>query len=180
MASLEYLRFLVVDDNQYMRAIVCELLRAFGAHHVLEAENGAEALRKGQFWSPDIIICDYAMELDGVTFTRRIRQGETKVDPMIPIIFMTGHTEASRVAAARDAGITEFLAKPLSAETLFARIAAVIDRPREFARSSDYYGPDRRRRGDGNFTGFRRRATDDPGEELTLDDTWSPPNLKLG
>jgi CheY-like chemotaxis protein len=180
VASLEYLRFLVVDDNQYMRAIVCELLRAFGAQHVMEAENGEEAIRKGQFWQPDIIISDYAMKLDGVSFTRRIRLGETKIDPAIPIILMTGHTEATRVAAARDAGITEFLAKPLSAESLFSRIAAVIDRPREFARSTDYYGPDRRRRGDENFSGFRRRSGDDPGEDFDLDDTWSPPAGNAG
>ena len=153
-----------------MRAIVCELLRAFGVREILEADSGAEALRKTQLWEPDIVICDYAMELDGFTFTRRVRRGETRLDPTLPVILMTGHTEASRVIAARDAGITEFLAKPLSAESLFSRIAAVIDRPRPFAHSPDYVGPDRRRRAS-NHGGFRRRAEDDQGESFELDNT---------
>lgn len=173
---MEHLRFLIVDDNQYMRAIVAELLRAFGARHVMEAADGGEALRRAEFWSPDIVICDYAMELDGVTLTRRLRRGQTKLDPTLPVILMTGHTEPSRVISARDAGISEFLAKPLSAETLFSKIAAVIDRPRDFARSPDYFGPCRRRRLEDNFSGLRRRASD-RDEEFTIDDAWRPAGL---
>ncbi len=153
-----------------MRAIVCELLRAFGVREITEADSGAEALRKATLSEPDIVICDYAMELDGFTFTRQVRRGLTKLDPMLPVILMTGHTEPSRVIAARDAGITEFLAKPLSAETLFSRIAAVIDRPRPFTHAPDYVGPDRRRHAE-NYSGFRRRACDDQGEAFEIENT---------
>jgi CheY-like chemotaxis protein len=164
LASLDSVRFLIVDDNQYMRAIVVELLRAFGAKRILEAVDGAEAISKGESWEPDIVIIDYAMATDGLTFTRKLRAGQTKLDPTLPVILMTGHTEASRVEAARDAGVTEFLAKPLSAETLFARIAAVIDKPRAFTKGPNYIGPCRRRRLGLNFTPWRRRATD-PAQE---------------
>ena len=169
------MRFLVVDDNQYMRAIVVELLRAFGATRIMEATDGAEAITTGETWEPDIVIIDYAMATDGLTFTRKVRAGQTRLDPSVPVILMTGHTEASRVEAARDAGITEFLAKPLSTETLFARIAAVIDKPRAFTKSHNYVGPDRRRRFGFNFSGWRRRTTDPNQEEEILDDSpWKP------
>ena len=169
MASLSSVRFLVVDDNQYMRAIVVELLRAFGAQRVMEATDGNEAIQKGEAWEPDIVIVDYAMATDGLTFTKAVRAGKTRLDPTLPIILMTGHTEASRVEAARDAGVTEFLAKPLSAETLFARIAAVIDKPRAFTKSDDYVGPDRRRRIGENFSGWRRRLLDPKDAEADGD-----------
>jgi CheY-like chemotaxis protein len=180
VTSLDNVRFLVVDDNQYMRAIVVELLRAFGARRIMEASDGAEAIAKGETWEPDIVIIDYAMATDGLTFTKAVRAGKTRLDPTLPVILMTGHTEASRVEAARDAGITEFLAKPLSAESLFGRIAAVIDKPRAFTKSPDYVGPDRRRRIGENFSGWRRRFHDPKDDEVELDESWKPKSSANG
>ena len=42
------------------------------------------------------------------------------------VLRLTGHTEKARVTAARDAGVTEFLAKPISAKALYQRVASVI------------------------------------------------------
>ena len=58
---------------------------------------------------------------------------------------LTGHTEKARVTAARDAGITEFLAKPISAKALYQRIVNVVANPRPFIKTKTYFGPDRRR-----------------------------------
>ena len=73
---------------------------------------------------------------------------------------MTGHSEKSRVTEARDAGVTEFVAKPVKAQTLLTRIEAVILRPRPFVRSPSYFGPDRRRTGTKDYAGPFRRADD--------------------
>ena len=64
---------------------------------------------------------------------------------------ITGHTEKHRVEAARDAGVTEFLAKPITAHNLFSRIAEIVERPRAFVRCDSYFGPDRRRTGVGRL-----------------------------
>jgi DNA-binding response OmpR family regulator len=79
----------------------------------------------------------------------------------VPIIMITGHTERYRVEAARDAGVTEFLAKPVTAHNLFARITEILERPRAFVRCDRYFGPDRRRHHEiENYTGPWRRAED--------------------
>ena len=62
--------------------------------------------------------------------------------------------------AARDAGVTEFLAKPITADNLFSRIAEIVERPRAFVRCDSYFGPDRRRRQAEDYTGPWRRAED--------------------
>ncbi len=77
------------------------------------AEGGAALTVLRQQWI-DILICDWVMEpVDGFELTRMLRAATDVPNPMLPIIMMTGYTEAHRVLAARDAGITEMLAKAL-------------------------------------------------------------------
>jgi DNA-binding NtrC family response regulator len=71
---------------------------------------------------------------------------------------ITGHTEMDRVTAARDAGVTEFLAKPISAKGLYQRIVSVVANPRPFIKTNNYFGPDRRRNNSSNYTGPERRS----------------------
>ena len=59
--------------------------------------------------------------------------------------------------AARDAGITEFLAKPISAKALYQRVLNVVANPRPFIRTRSYFGPDRRRNANPNYAGAERR-----------------------
>ncbi len=70
---------------------------------------------------------------------------------------LTGHSEKKRVLAARDAGITEFLAKPISAKGLYERIVNVVANPRPFIKTRTYFGPDRRRNVNPNYVGPGRR-----------------------
>jgi len=70
---------------------------------------------------------------------------------------VTGHTEKSRVMAARDAGVTEFLAKPISAKALYQRIVNVVANPRPFIKTKSYFGPDRRRNSSSSYVGMERR-----------------------
>jgi DNA-binding response OmpR family regulator len=102
--------------------------------------------------------------LDGVEFTRMVRNAPDSRNPYLPIIMMTGHSERYRVMDARDAGVTEFVAKPLTAKAVLERIHAVIYRPRPFVRTAEYFGPDRRRKDDPGFAGPWRRSTD-PGAQ---------------
>jgi DNA-binding response OmpR family regulator len=70
---------------------------------------------------------------------------------------LTGHTERTRVTAARDAGITEFLAKPVSAKRLYQRVFSIVAHPRPFIKTATYFGPDRRRSTSANYSGPERR-----------------------
>lgn len=152
------LRFVVIDDNAHMRRIIRTLLHSFGAREVNEAEDGAAGLEAFTQNVPDIVITDWAMPIfDGLELTQMIRQPGANTNPFVPIIMLTGHSEKNRVVEARDAGITEFLAKPLSAKSLYERIANVVINPRPFVRTKTYFGPDRRRNNTSAYVGPERR-----------------------
>jgi CheY-like chemotaxis protein len=148
MIRVDYnkLRFLAVDDNAHMRRILRTLLHGLGAREVHEAEDGAAGLEAYTMHGPDIIITDWAMPvLDGLELTRIIRNPATSTNPFVPIIMLTAHSERNRVLAARDIGVTEFLAKPISAKSLYQRVVNVVVNPRPFVKTEEYFGPDRRR-----------------------------------
>ena len=136
------LRFLVCDDNPHMRRILRTLLHSFGAREVYESEDGATALEMYSHYVPDIVITDWSMPIfDGLELAQMIRQPESKGNPYAPIIMLTGHSEKRRVTVARDAGVTEFLAKPISAKGLYQRILNVVANPRPFIKTKTYFGP---------------------------------------
>jgi two-component system, chemotaxis family, chemotaxis protein CheY len=152
------LRFLIIDDNAHMRRILRTLLHGFGAREVYEAEDGATGLEAFTHYSPDIIVADWAMPIfDGLELTQMIRQPGANSNPYVPIIMLTGHSEKKRVTDARDAGITEFMAKPISAKSLYQRILNVVANPRPFIKTKTYFGPDRRRSTSSNYVGPERR-----------------------
>lgn len=159
--GLDAVRVLVVDDNAHMRSIVSTMLHSFGIRMIREAKDGAEAVEVLRRWPADLAICDFLMEpTDGVAFTREVRTAPDSPNPYLPVVMLTGHSELTRVVDARDAGVTEFVVKPLTAKALVDRINAVIFHPRPFIRTKTYFGPDRRRRDDPFYSGPRRRESD--------------------
>ncbi|ESQ79211.1 response regulator [Asticcacaulis sp. YBE204] len=157
MASLKRICFLVVDDNHHMVSIVKTILRGFGAERVFEARDAVEAFDLLRSNPIDIVIVDYMMPvLDGIEFVRLVRTSSDSTSLHIPIIMLTAHSERSRVVSARDAGITEFCAKPVTANELFRKIREVVNSPRAFIKTQNYFGPDRRRRSE-EFVGEDRR-----------------------
>jgi len=144
---LENVRFLVVDDNMFMRTTVRLVLKAMGCRDVEEAINAPDALKIIEGFQPDILIVDWEMEpMSGIELVRKIRSAQDTPFAFLPIIMLTGHSEAERVITARDTGVNEFVVKPFSAQGLFTRIQAVIERPRSFVKVEGYFGPDRRRK----------------------------------
>jgi len=162
----ELLNILLVDDNHHMRVLLTEILRAIGVRQVFEANDGAEALQIMRAQQIDIIMTDLAMQpLDGLDFVRTLRNSPESPNPMAPVIMITGHSTLRRVSEARDVGVNEFLSKPVTARGVLERIAQVVDSPRPYVRSANYFGPDRRRRSDPSYNGSRRRASDGPPKD---------------
>ena len=112
--NLERLNFLVVDDSSHMRSLVRSVLHGLGAKHIEEATDGADAYARLCTYAADVVICDWQMSpMDGLEFVRLLRTATNSPNPFVPVIMLTAHTETKRVMEARDAGITEFLAKPI-------------------------------------------------------------------
>ncbi|HEX3407380.1 MAG TPA: response regulator [Caulobacteraceae bacterium] len=163
----ELIKILLVDDNQHMRLLLTEILRAIGVKEVYEAANGAEAIQTLRKQPIDIVMTDLAMQpMDGIDFVRRLRNGYESPNPMVPVIMITGHSTLRRVAEARDVGVTEFLSKPVTARGVIERISRVVEHPRPFVKTTSYFGPDRRRRDDPNYPGPYRRLVDKPSTAI--------------
>jgi CheY-like chemotaxis protein len=161
---------LVADDSKEMRTLVRALLRAGGATHVVEAESGEEAFALLRRHRIDLLITDWKMApLDGLALTHMVRRSAQSPNPFIPILMLTAFTETSRVIAARDAGVSGFIKKPISAQLLFDRVSGALTDTRLFVRCETYMGPDRRRGQSASYAGPFRRETD-PAQSIDLDD----------
>jgi len=159
--DLSRLCFLIVEDNYHMRRILMTILRGFGVGRVIDAPDAADAIECLNSHPVDIIITDLNMQpLDGLEFTRLVRQSSDVRNRYVPIILLTAHSERSKVEAARDAGVTEFCRKPVSAQNLLQRIQAVIETPRPFVKTHSFVGPDRRRQSDAPAKDLKRRKSD--------------------
>ncbi len=155
---MDRVRVLIVDDNHHMINIVKTILRGFGLNNFYEARDAAEAFDIVRSESIDLIVVDFLMDiLDGTDFVRLVRTGEDSPNPFVPIIMLTAYSERSKVEAARDAGVTEFCCKPVTAKKLYRKVSSVVNNPRPFIRTPTYFGPDRRRRHNPNYRGEERR-----------------------
>jgi CheY-like chemotaxis protein len=155
----ERLKMLVVDDNIHMRKLVTTILQAFGVTQIFEAENGDRAWKVLRETNPDVIVVDWVMEgMSGLELIQMIRTNPASPNPFVPVIMLTGYTSADHVRQARDAGVNEFIAKPVSIKTMMARMVSVIEHPRPYVRTSAYFGPCRRRRNEELKGPERRQA----------------------
>ena len=123
--GLESLRVLLVDDNPHMRSIVATILKGVGVRTLREASDGAEGLQALRDWPADLAIVDFQMQpLDGASFTRIVRGSADSANIYLPIIMLTGYADRSRVLEARDAGVTELIVKPVTAQAVIARLSS--------------------------------------------------------
>lgn len=152
---------LILDDNRFMRELIKSILQTFGIRRIFTCDNGEKGYQLFCEEMPDIIMTDWVMEQrDGLKFTEKVRRDSSSPNPYVPIILITGFAEHSRVERARDAGITEFLVKPFTAIDLYKRIYQIIEKPRQYVKTIDFFGPDRRRTSKQNFDGPFRREED--------------------
>lgn len=159
-SEIAHLSVLIVEDVRATRVIVRTALRSFGIYDVVEAADGQEALAVLGQRHIDVVITDLVMEpMDGVEFTRRLRTPRNGLNPYVPVLMVSAHTDVAHVKDAIAAGVTEFLAKPIVPANLEARLLAVVRNPKKRITTKTYCGPDRRR-SPRNGSAHNRRATD--------------------
>jgi putative two-component system response regulator len=131
-------RILIVDDNPEVRRTMARMLRSFG-HDVDVAADGHEGLARIGLGA-DLVLLDADMPgLDGFDVTRRIRSTEASAD--LPIVMITGLNERSSRLQAIEAGVNDFITKPVDVAELrlrttwLLRMKASTDRLRENERA---------------------------------------------
>jgi PAS domain S-box-containing protein len=134
------LRILLAEDNGVNRKIALGMLVKRG-HSVVAAENGKAALAALE--SPgdhpfDLILMDVQMpEMDGLQATARIREKEQGTGRHIPIIALTAHAMKGDRDVCLNAGMDDYISKPLKADELLAAMERVVARHREISEATD-------------------------------------------
>ncbi len=155
--DLTELNILVLEKHSLIRKLLYGVFQEFGVATIQNTQYPDVAWEMLQSIPADIILSDWTHDLDGLQFLTRVRRAPDTPDPYVPVIICTANTEMKEVCEARDRGMTEFLAKPVSASLIYSRIARVIENNRAFIRISDFMGPDRRRMNMPGFTSVERR-----------------------
>lgn len=162
-------RILLIEDHAPSAAMLQEILKALGFSRVSLAPNMSSAIQLLQQTAFDLILCDFQLGIvNGLMLVRMIRRPDGLGNPNVPIVLITAHAEPDRVAEAQCAGIDDFLVKPVQPEVLLRCLATLLERTRNFVKSKDYAGPDRR----------RRNLPDHPGRRLEDREPPSPPQNK--
>lgn len=138
---------LVADPSSHMAALVAVMLRSIGIRSVeatVDLPRTAAELARQAYGL--ILIDEQLGGRAGFEMIRKLRQIGTHPNRETPIIMMAAAPDAKMIAAARDAGVSEFLRKPFSAEHIKLRLDSLSKAPRPFVEAETYAGPDRRRR----------------------------------
>lgn len=152
---------LIIDPQANMAALVAGMLRSLGRRDIREVNDASQAqqeLRRRPFEL--VIIDDGLVKPDAVEIVRRLRVDAESLNRLAPVIMMSAAPDAARIAAARDAGVTEFLRKPFAANHLKSRLDSIAANPRPFVEAGGYSGPDRRRQERDVGTADRRSHND--------------------
>lgn len=154
--NLANINVMVVEDTAFMRLMLVQVLEALGFQKVVSFASADKAIEhlKGIAATPyrnrvqnvDLIISDLVMApIDGLMLLRWVRRHKQSPDRFMPFVMLSGLADVDEVALARDLGVSEFMAKPFSVQSMGERLMAVIDQPRQFVKTEEYFGPDRRR-----------------------------------
>lgn len=156
------LDILIVDDNEFAHTILREILLAMKIKKLRHCMSAKEAMLKLEKSLPDVVIVDLLMEpVDGFELIKHIRANQNEDIRHLPVLVTTAYSSTRFVRKARDMGASEVLCKPISVAEVFDRLVHMRNHPRQFVKTGEYVGPDRRRTLRG-FDGMDRRA----GENL--------------
>lgn len=115
-------KILIVDDDAQLRSTIQMVLKLKG-YEVIDADNGATALKLARAALPDLIISDINMpQADGYAALAEIRKDPTTA--AIPLILMTGESEAAGMRRGMELGADDFLTKPFAMNALLKAVEA--------------------------------------------------------
>jgi two-component system chemotaxis response regulator CheY len=121
----EQLKFLVVDDFSTMRRIVKNLLNDLGYKNVEEADDGSTALPMLKAGDFDFLITDWNMpSVPGLALLKAVR-----ADPKLaklPVLMVTAEAKREQIVEAAQAGVSGYIIKPFTAQTLSEKLAKIL------------------------------------------------------
>jgi two-component system chemotaxis response regulator CheY len=111
------MKILIVDDFATMRRILRNILKEIGFTNITEVEDGKTALKELKNDSFDLVLCDWNMpEMTGLEVLEKVRSDDQLKD--LPFVMVTAEAQKQNIVAAVKAGVTNYIIKPLTAETV--------------------------------------------------------------
>jgi PleD family two-component response regulator len=167
-----HLNVLIAEPNEFYRRTYKSILHSLGFKRVKAEINSADAMQAIRMGRTDLLIVgDKLTPQNGCAFVAAIRHMGDESIKHIPIVLITDKPDVTLVRKARDVGVNEILANPVSAKAMEARVLSAIENPRAFVEVENYVGPDRRRRRAANYKGPDRRRL--RGDETARNKTAS-------
>lgn len=121
------IKILVVDDFATMRKVVRNLLKQVGYENIVEAEDGVMALKALKSQKIGLIISDWNMpNMTGLELLKSVRSDEDL--KATPFLMVTAEALQDNVIAAVKAGVSNYIVKPFTAETLNEKISKILDK----------------------------------------------------
>ncbi len=125
MSISKDIQILIVDDFKTMIRIIEGMLRQLGFHNISEASDGQKALERLKVAKIDLILSDWIMEpMKGFELLKAVRADAATRH--IPMILITAESKPENIIAAKQAGVNNYIVKPLTANTLKEKISAVL------------------------------------------------------
>ena len=169
--GLDRISIMVVEDNEYMLDILINSIKRMGFPRVQRCKNGKEAVDYLKLTSKgfssavepiDIVITDLIMSpVSGVNLLQWLRDDKASPNRFMPVIMLSGAADRTNVEESRDRGVTDFMAKPFSVENIYKVLQRIIDNPRQYVTTQNYFGPCRRRSKAGPPKNMERRKPDE-------------------
>ncbi|MEQ1912185.1 MAG: response regulator [Vicinamibacterales bacterium] len=119
------MRILIVDDSSTMRRIIINTLNKIGYSDYVEASNGREAMDKLAALSIDLVITDWNMpEMSGLELVKAVRANDKTRH--LPLLMVTTNAAKEHVDQALGAGVTDYLSKPFTPDTIREKIQLAL------------------------------------------------------
>lgn len=156
------LQVLVADANNFSRGLIGEILRSLNVTNISSArsEEMADAFLIDRPVDVILLSWEEGDSFNGLSFVRRLRKQEDDRLRRLPVVLITAGLTRQMVIAGRDAGVDEFLAKPISPVAMRQRLEMVVETPRPFIDCAVFLGPCRRRKNPADYHGAKRRTAD--------------------
>lgn len=116
-------KIMLVDDAAFMRMMVKNTLTKSGYDNFVEAQDGAEAVKKYEEEKPDMVIMDITMpNMDGLQALKKIRESH----PDAKIVMCTAMGQEGMVVDAIKSGAKDFIVKPFNAERIVQTVNTIL------------------------------------------------------